>query len=278
MASAKRGTVNVDAITEKFFVRNRLNDDHVIHLATLYEAGTEIPPLLCARQDNMLIDGRHRLAALRLANKKSANVEWVEETNEQALLAMALRANIGGSLPPSNADITYAMQQLIESGMQQSVIIREFTDHWPPAVVRRYYADAQSALTKERIVKAKAAVIDEGLTVADAAEKFKLKLDTLKTAMAGTRKKRKGSAAEIKGTLTGIFRSRGGSMGQVMRRIQTQLEDGDMSWNTVNDILNHLESCATSTMQSVKDWRKRLEVRAGKTPRLNKKEKDATAA
>lgn len=261
MSQVKRGTVAISSITEQFFVRQHLNNDHVNFLAGLYEAGAKLPPIIVSRNESILIEGRHRLAALRQLGKKSVDVEWTDVTDKGELLAMALSYNIGGALPPSNGDIIYSMQQMLESGMTNSQIIKHFSQAWPPAVVRRYVADAQSNLTKDRVVKAKQAVIEGNMSVGEAALLYKLKLDTLKNAMSGSRKKRS-NTAEIKGALTGIFRSRGASMGQLMRKLQTRYEDGELSWKAIDDVLEHAEQCVKSTSNSVRDWRKRFESKA----------------
>lgn len=256
--ATKRGTIPVDNIKEEFFVRQHLNQDHVRHLAQLYEAGTKLPPLIVTRE-NQIIDGRHRLAALRLLDKKAADVEWSDETNRAMNLVDALQANIGGSLPPSNADIVYAMEQMLEAGMQHSVITKNFSNIWPPAVIRRYYADAHAHLTKKRVTLAKEAVLN-GKTIADAASEYGIKLDTLKSAIQGEKKRKKGGP-EVKSALTAIFRSRGGSMGQTMRRVEEQFEDGEISWKMVQGILDHLDRLCKHTALSARDWRKRLEAK-----------------
>lgn len=266
--AGKYATVPIDSISEEFFVRTRLNDDHVLHLASLYEAGSKLPALLVARTDGLthpVVDGRHRLAALKLLNKKSADVEWMDEVNKGALLIRALENNVGGSLPPSNADIIYSIQQMIESGMVPSAIQKQLAEKtkWPPSVLRRYITDALSNIHKSKLVKAKEAVLNQGMTVGEAAMAFKLKLDTLKGSLQG-KAKRKSGVAEFKGALTNIFRSRGGSMGAVMKKVQIRLEDGDISWNAVEQILDHCESCCKNTALSVRDWRRRLEAKNGK--------------
>lgn len=257
----KRGTIPIDDVTEEFFVRVSLSDDHVLHLAGLYDGGTKLPPILVTREHNKVIDGRHRLAALRLLNKKSVEVEWDEETDSGELIARGLRANIGGALPPTNADIVYAIQQMMEVGMVNSAISKKLSDRWPPAVVRRYIAEAQSRIGVQQMNKAKHAVVESGMTIGEAALAYKVKVDNLKSALIGKKKVRNSTGA-IKSQLANIFRSRGGSLGQVMRKIQQQYEDGDISWASVESILTYSENAATSTLATVRDWRKRLEAKS----------------
>jgi ParB-like chromosome segregation protein Spo0J len=253
---ARHSTINIDTITERFFVRKSLNDDHVIHLASLYQGGTKLPPVEITREGE-LVDGRHRIAALKLLDRKAVDVLYTDETDQSVLLVQAVKSNIGGALPPSNTDIVYAMRQMLEKGMSQVSIQREFVGTWPPAVVRRYVSDAQSALTKERIVRAKAAIVEQNLTITEAAALHHIKAEVLKEAMIPQKKRRSGSA-EIKGALSTTFRSRGAAMGAIMKGVMRKYEDGDISAKIVEDIIVHLEKCTKSTVTSAKDWATRL--------------------
>lgn len=256
MTAPKRGTIPIDSVVEEFFVRTALDDNHVLHLATLYEGGAKLPAVIVARERNRLIDGRHRLAALKLLDKKSIDVEWDEETDDGVLIARALRANIGGSLPPTNADISYAMTQMIAAGLTYSVIMKDFSSVWPPAVIRKYYAEAATSIRSKAVIKAKEAVLN-GMTVGEAAMTFKVKLDVLKSAIAG-KKVRKSGTSEYKRQLSSIFRSRGGSMGGVMKRLLRQYEDGEMTYGSLQQVLDYADTCCKNTTDSVRGWRKRF--------------------
>jgi len=250
-------TVSIDSIVEKFFVRQSLNDDHVLHLASLYEGGVAIAPIKVTR-GHEVIDGRHRLAALRLLDRKGVDVIYSDETSQSALIVEAVKANLGGSLPATNKDITHSMKQMLEQGMTQVSIIREFSTVWPASVVRRYLADAQTYVRKERIIKAKTLVLEENITVKAAAEMFGLKTEQLKEAMTPDRSKRRSNSAEFKGALTSIFRSRGGSMANIMKNVQRKYQDGDIGEKSVEEIIEHLEKCTKATVSSAKDWAARL--------------------
>lgn len=259
----KRGTISTDTILEDFFVRVHLNDAHVQHLMVLYAAGTKLPPLLISTDRNRLIDGRHRLAALKALGKKAVEVEWDEASNDGDLLIHALQANIGGALPPTNADVIHAMTQMLESGVTRSTIIKEFTNKWPPSVVRKYIDDAQSNISALRLTKAKAAVIEGEKTVGESALFYNVKLEALKTALAGKRKRKVG-VGEFKAIITTTFRSRGGTIAQLMRKVQQKFEDGDLNWKNVDEILSHYERICGETVRSAQDWRKRIEAKSGK--------------
>lgn len=259
MAAIQRATVNTEVITERFYVRESLNDDHVIHLASLIEGGTKLPPIRVT-EGHELIDGRHRLAAVKMLGRNTIEVAYENENDPARLIAQALRANLGGALPPTNGDISYALRQMLEAGMTGAAIQREFSQVWPPAVVRSYLETARSALNNDKVRKAKAAVLDRDMTINEAAAEYGVDVTTLKNAISpGGRKKRTG-AREFKSNLTNIFRSRGASMSMTMRKVKRQLEDGDLSWSAVEDILEHLDRCAHATTNSAKEWVARLKA------------------
>lgn len=262
MAGVKYGTIPLDRLKDEFFVRQRLDDDHVLHLATLYEAGVKLPAVQITRSD-AIIDGRHRVAALRMLDRTDVDVEWVDEADRGIILCQALKANTGGSLPPSNSDIVYAISQMLDAGMQNSVVTKHLSPVWPPAVIRRFLSDAASLITQQRIRDAKQAVVEGGLTVADAAAKFKIKTDALKAAITGT-KRRKTATSDFKAALTTIFRSRGGKTGAVLRKLTQSYDDGDLSWAQVVDVLEHAEGLVKTANHAVRDWRKRFEAKGKK--------------
>lgn len=260
----KRGTISVSAISEDFYIRKALDEDHVIQLSLLYENGVKLPPVLVSESGNRLIDGRHRLAALRLLDKKTVDVEWTNENELGPLLVLGLQANIGGALPPTNSDIVNAMKQMLETGMQHSVVQKHFAATWPPAVTRKYLNDARWAINRDRITSAKAAILEKNMTVAEAAALFGVKMDTLKDAIQGKKGIRKSNAATFKASLTTIFKSRGTAMGALIRKVQALYEDGDISWNAVSDLLEHCETANKSSSRTIEDWRRRFEAMAKK--------------
>lgn len=263
MTQLKRGTVPIDSIIADTFVRVRVDDEHVLHLACLYEGGTKLPPIKVLRAGSRLIDGRHRLKALKMLEKTTVEVEWVEEADTANMLVQALQANIGGSLPPSNTDIVYAMQQMMEAGMVNSAIAKQFSSYWPPSVIRKFINDAASALYKTRMVRAKAAVIDDGMTLTEAAQANGVKVDQLKNHLGG-KKTRKTAVGDINGQISKAFKSRGQQVAGVLKNVQQKFDDGDLSWNAIDHILAHCEKAHKSHGISLRDWRTRFEAKAGK--------------
>src|SRR6266850_7024695 len=97
---AKPVEVLLEQLKVDFFVRKKLNDDRVMQLALLYEAGTELPPIEI-NWDKQVIDGRHRKAALEMLGRKTALCHDIGQKALGESIVLALRANVGGALPPT---------------------------------------------------------------------------------------------------------------------------------------------------------------------------------
>lgn len=257
---ARYGSVNLDAIRETFYVRTRLDLDHVQQLADLYKAGAKLPALKVT-DSGVLVDGRHRLHALRLLGWKAASVEYVADKEVGELIGDALLSNVGGALPPTHTDITSSLGQMIESGLANSVIMKRLTVKWPHAVAKRYLDDAHSNLSKERVIRAMRAVTEEGKTVAEAALLHKVKLDALKLALGG-KKRRKTTVAEFKGALEVIVRSRGQKIGALLRKAQAEYEEGQLTKKQLEELVDQAELSTKRAMASIQDWHKRLAAAA----------------
>src|SRR5207248_3053577 len=106
--------VKLTSIQTAFFVRKRLDEDRVIQLALLMENGADIPPIRIT-EDHILIDGRHRIEAARLASWTAIDAQIEPSQSDKGLLITeAFNANCGGSVPPTRADILFTIQQLLQ--------------------------------------------------------------------------------------------------------------------------------------------------------------------
>jgi hypothetical protein len=255
-------TIPIENIRETFFVRQKLDDQHVEQLRKLYEADAKLPALRVT-PTFVLIDGRHRLHALRTLERKAVTVEVVDEQPRADLIALALLSNIGGALPPAYGDIIHSIEQMLEAGMQHSVIQKYLATKWPVAVTRRYLADALSRLREARLIKAVHAVTDDGKTIAEACLALGVKQDALRAVISGKRKRRS-TTAEFKGSLTTIFRSRGAKMGALMRKVLHAYEEGQLSKDGVQQIIDHLTGLGKQTSRSIRDLQNRFDASIGK--------------
>lgn len=247
-----------------FYVRRHLNQDHMFHLAELYDAGEELPPLTVSA-DRELIDGRHRFEALKYLDRTEAPCVIIDEQDRGKLLAMAMQANVGGSLPPSRDDIVHTIQQMLENGTSRVKVAAMFATIFPKSVTRRYLDDAQSNISKARMRKAMTAIADGGLTTRQAAEQFGVDLAKLQAEIRGTKRQKKlEGVSGMKGTIASRHKSLSLKNAALVKKLIEGFEDGEVTGKTVHTILTYLEHCHKQSGQSLADWRRRFEaLRAG---------------
>jgi ParB-like chromosome segregation protein Spo0J len=119
---SKQVTLDLSEIKETFVIRLGLNQAHLDHLRTLVESGVKLPPLLIS-ENKELVDGRHRLAVYRSLGHTTVKCVVEKFTSASDKITRALECNVGGSLPPTEADITHTMQVLLATSATRRQII-----------------------------------------------------------------------------------------------------------------------------------------------------------
>lgn len=253
-------TLQVGDIKTNFFVRKHLNEDHVVTLADLYDHGVSLPPLQVSDDQvggYQLIDGRHRLEALKLIDRKEVECVLVETQGFADAVSHALEANVGGSLPPTRDDIEHTMKLLIEGGVPRIKIYDLMP--FPKGLIRRYLDVVQSELAKARMVRAVDAVASKGYTVAQAAHEFDIDLDALKLRLSGKKKSAaKDNLKNIKSAIGSRMRGLSQTNIGVIRKLFQQYEDGDMSSAQVLDVFEQLMRSMRRATRVVEDWSARF--------------------
>ena len=224
----------------EFFVRKHLDDDYVIQLGELYEAGVEIPPITVVEKTMEVVDGRHRLAAHDLLNRDMVPVKFVPAATRMDLICEAFKANYGGPRPPTREDIEFTISQLVDGGMGQAKIAEALP--FPKSLVRRYVANVISSKRRQKVSAAAQAVLDGGMTVVKAAEKFEIEPEDLKGVLSGKRKRNAG-VGEYKAGITSRFRSTSLKNANVIKTSIDAYEDGKLSEKNVRTILDHVSAC-----------------------------------
>lgn len=249
----------LDAVTVEFYVRRALSDDRVMELALLLEAGTVLPPILI-NEEHQVIDGRHRLEAHKLAERKTITCEVRKNLDLGQQLLEALKANMGGAMPPTQSNIRLAIQNMLGAGMSSSAIQKGLTT-LPPSVARKYISEAQSNMAHQRMRAAVEAVTDQGMRVQDAAEKFAIDVEDLKTEIRGKKKQLTTAAfgmPKIKAGLSKRYRSCSQANAKLFTRMIEGYGDGECTFNTVLDTLNVTEKMITNQLENLAGWRQRL--------------------
>jgi transposase-like protein len=256
-------TVAVKDLKTNLFVRMSLDEDHVCNLADLLENGVKLPPITIT-PDHIVIDGRHRKEAYELCQIKEVVCEVIHGLSETEVIAMAYKANVGGPLPPTRKDTEHTVMTLLEQGVSKRGISSILG--LPPQLARKYVDEVQSRMTRAKLLRAAAAVTEEGLTVAKAAETYGVDVNKLKELLSGRRRKHKQGIAEAKRQLTFAHKSLSSRNGRLMRELLVKLEDGDVNPRQVETIFAHVEQLQRRHARTITDWKKRFEAKMGKKP------------
>lgn len=249
--------LRLEEIQQTFFVRKALDQDNVLALAELYEAGTELPPIKVAAETLELIDGRHRIGALDLLNRTTVMAELVPVGSRAEMIAMAFVANYGGALKPTRADIEHTIELLLEQGLNQARIMEMIP--LPKSVARKYLMNVRSNVLKRNVNRAVLAVADGGISVADAADKFGVDPDRLREEIRGKRKSRKKDFVGVKSALTNRFKSLSLRNANLVKNILVQYGDGEATEAQVEELLDAITHSIRRMAKSHEDWVKRFE-------------------
>lgn len=253
----KGTTIKIADLKLNLFVREGLDQGHALHLAELLENKIQLEPIT-VNQDNVVIDGRHRIEAHVLAKLDEINVEIVDITDETELIAAAYRANTGGAKPPTAEDTEHTVRELVErnetiKGIAQLLGL-------PPGMTRRYVSEVKSRLARAKLQRAAAAVTDGGRTVAQAAEQHGVDVDKLKEVLSGRRRKHREGVKEIRRSMSHIYRSVSAKNAARMRGLLEKFQDGDVNEKQVRDLFKHLKELQRQSSRSVLEWENRFEA------------------
>lgn len=250
--------VKIAGLKTNLFVREGLNEGHVLYLADLIDGGTELPPILITR-DMEIVDGRQRKEAFELNKRTEIPATFVDVRDDIQLIAMAYQANVGGSLPPTQQDTEHTIQLLLRRGVPKKQIADLLG--LPASMARKYVNDVQSKTARLQLQKAVTAVTEAGLTIAKAAETYGVDLDKLKEIISGRRRKHKAGVADIQRGLSSTHKSLSLKNAALVRSLLEKYEDGDVSEKQAREIFEHIEDLQKKASRTFADWRKRFEAK-----------------
>lgn len=258
----KTTTLDLKKINIKFFVRHHLHEDRVQYFMDMYKSRGKVAPIQVTEKSFILVDGRHRLEALKRLGRKSFEVELVPNKKEVELIVDAYRANsTDGPLPPTTDDTQHTFELLMRRGYSRNRIADEFGKFMmlPRPVIMRYLSDVQSRINKVNIANAATAVRDGKFTAPDAAIKFKVALPSLKTAL-GAKKSdvSKSNTAEVKGGLSTNARKYNSRIAQLYIRLMKDLKDGAVTEKHVLAIMAHIKHLLDRQRKTFNDTEKRF--------------------
>lgn len=264
-------TITLSELKTQWFVRKQLNQDHVLMLAELYEASfadakdevaasKALPAILVTEADEgvyELVDGRHRKEAMELAGLKQARAEVVTGLSPTELIALAAKANVGGSLPPSREDIQFTVEQMLSRLGMKVTEVKRALDWLPISVLNKYLRNAQRSIADKRLKLALQAVAS-GQALKEAAKAYDVAEEVLSEAIAGKKSKSKAGLGQINSALTNQFRSHGTVTGRIMNKVLEDYRNGEISKVAAEDAIAHAENLVNKLLLRAADWRNRL--------------------
>lgn len=253
--------VLLTAIKVVFFVRARLDEDRVLFFMRLYEAGHTVEPIIVNKKTNELLDGRHRIEALKRLGRKHVEVMWKTVKNREEAVIFAFSANVGGPKPPTLADFNHTISLLLQDGVPASRIIENLSKSTgaPLKLYRRYVKDVQSQIAKACLSKAALAIADEDLTVNQAAKKFDVDETQLRNKLRGTKKKTDSLGLDaLKGGISKRFQSFAAANGRFLGSLAESHRDGDIGNEAVREALLHFGKRLNDQNHTYREWLKRF--------------------
>ncbi|MCX6713113.1 MAG: hypothetical protein NTY66_02820 [Candidatus Vogelbacteria bacterium] len=249
--------VLIAGLSKDFFVRVGLDDNRVLYLAELYEAGVDIDPILITA-DGRVVDGRHRIAAHEFLDRDTIEAVTTLVTDEAELIGMAYKANCGGALPPSTADTEHTVRRLLDLGKSPKHIAGQLG--LPASVARKYISQIEAKQKRARTMRAVGAVTDGGLSIAKAAEAHGADPEDVRAVISGRKKKMpKNGLDGIKLRLTATYRSLGVGNAAVFRGLIEMFGDGDVSEKQALELFKQAERLMKQSSSRLTEWRKRFD-------------------
>jgi ParB-like chromosome segregation protein Spo0J len=257
--------VNPTDLQTNLFVREELNQDHVMALAMLIEAGVEMnTPIEIGyvtsdpAKKETVVDGRHRKEAYELNDVKKIDVKVLEFEDEIEMISYAYKRNAGGSKPPTIADTEHTVGLLLQHN-ETMKRIGELLG-LPASIARKLVNNVKSRMNRQQIQHAIAAITDSGLTVSKAAELFGVDAEMLKEILSGKRRKHRKGVADLQRVLTSNSKSTSLKSASIIKKLLQEYEDGDVTQQQVRDIFKHIEDLQKGASRGVADWKKRFEA------------------
>ncbi|MDE2188632.1 MAG: ParB-like nuclease domain-containing protein [Patescibacteria group bacterium] len=257
--------VKLSELKETFVVRIELNREHVEHLRDLIDTGVELEPLLVSFDDMELIDGRHRKAAYTELGITEVPCKFKKFDSNGDKIVAALQANVGGSLPPTPADINHTMQIMLLAGETRKSIIEKVSGvvGFPKKLVQNHLDRVQSDMVKARLRKAVNAVTTEGKTVPEAASEFGVKLETLQRNIAGKVDDGSTNAQQLKSHLSKEYGKLTLICGHNLSKMIRDLKDGVITVSESEDVIRHLKKLTDRFNHYHSEWLKRFGTHLG---------------
>jgi hypothetical protein len=173
----------------------------------------------------------------------------------EAVIA-SVRSNVGGSLPPTQADFVHSIELLIHQGMKKWEIIDGFP--LPKGVTTKYYGKARDNIYQRRMGNAIDKIVAGSLTLLDASERYKIPIADLRAAISG-RKERGVNIASALGAIETRVRSLGMAISGNTKSMIAQYKEGNLSPDDLKKITTRLKESMRRLQQNADSWTDRVQ-------------------
>jgi hypothetical protein len=161
--------------------------------------------------------------------------------------------------------MVFMIKGLLEEGVPYAQILEQLTRFFKPSHAKLLIKDAQSHIQKIRVQKAKIAVAHDGLSIEDAAKKYRVNIEVLKDEITGAKKKRrkKNSLADDKRDVSHRYRSNSAHDVKMFREYLRAVEDGEKTPDEAREFFLHVQSLRQGNANRVDEWLERLAALRG---------------
>jgi|SRR5215831_5687086 len=263
---SKIGTVievEIGDLQIDYYVRQKPDPDHVLYLAELLEGGVELTPIeIVPNADGtgyILRDGRHRIEANQMLDRPTIKARVLPPAQDKAHeIALAFKANAGGSMPPSRDDTEHTIRLLLTEGVPVRDIAKLLP--LPGSLAKKYIGAIHQRQLRARMKEAVEAVSEGTLNAPQAAERYKVDLDMLRKELGGRKKKANWRGLEIKRVIRSRFRSLSQGNAQMLRKLIAGFEDGDVSGQMLDTAVATLVESIRQLSVSLNGWKDRMKA------------------
>lgn len=262
--ATQRKYIKFSEICVNVYVRQQLSDERVRLFADFYTSSSagSIPPIVVTT-DNKLVDGRHRIAALKSLDEAGAVCDIVECRDNFELTMAALRANVGGSKELTMADI----RQTIITLLMQGNSMRKITDQipFPKEMSRKLVKAAHTMLIGQKTYAAAVAVKREELTPEAASKTYGIPVKNIHRQIAKAAAKENelselSNVGSVKAVVTRKYYAMSTKMGNYFKKLAERYEHGDFSEEQILEIMAHVQHQARNHVGAMSDWNDRFSV------------------
>ena len=237
--------VLVADVKEDFNPRVEVDEDRMLQFALLLEEGKDLGRPIVWKSRMLVVDGRTRISAHRYLDRNEMDVIFREYNSMEDALVDAYVANVSqGPKPPTEADTRHTIKLLLRGGFGREKIAERLAVQGilPVKHLRRFVEEVAKDEETRKINTAVNAVLDNDLTLVQAATQYEVPLDRLKETFKRRKKgtQDEGSFAKLRNQVSVDVSSHLRFLGHVRSTAAESFEKAQLSEAEVVELLLHI--------------------------------------